>query len=242
VYERTATFSLLLLIFFRAIVFCIPFSPPTFRNAFGRPHPEFEPRNLDDFTVVSVYHEEYCGGRWRKRWNPSPSVAMEWYREQTVQLIDLFRSRPALWDTGSVHYRNKRTKNESLEQISDKLKCPKEEIAKKICTLRVQFSRENVKVKRARENGAVYNPKWFGYQLLCFLNDQSRYTSTPINNSYTSSTSLAGNATAAAAALRVPDTMASSSAAAAATVTQNVSILFIYIYMCNVRTTLFSRY
>jgi len=108
---------------------------------------------------------------------------MEWYREQTIQLIDLFRNRPALWDTSSVHYRNKRMKNESLEQISAKLKCPKEEIAKKICTLRVQFSRENVKVKRARESGgAVYNPKWFGYQLLCFLNDQSRYTSQPINN------------------------------------------------------------
>ncbi|XP_060877629.1 uncharacterized protein LOC132950285 isoform X3 [Metopolophium dirhodum] len=108
---------------------------------------------------------------------------MEWYREQTIQLIDLFRNRPALWDTSSVHYRNKRMKNESLEQISVKLKCPKEEIAKKICTLRVQFSRENVKVKRARESGGtVYNPKWFGYQLLCFLNDQSRYTSQPINN------------------------------------------------------------
>lgn len=108
---------------------------------------------------------------------------MEWYREQTIQLIDLFRNRPALWDTSSVHYRNKRMKNESLEQISAKLKCPKEEIAKKICTLRVQFSRENVKVKRARESGGtVYNPKWFGYQLLCFLNDQSRYTSQPINN------------------------------------------------------------
>ncbi|XP_022165053.1 uncharacterized protein LOC111030045 [Myzus persicae] len=108
---------------------------------------------------------------------------MEWYREQTIQLIDLFRNRPALWDTSSVHYRNKRMKNESLEQISTKLKCPKEEIAKKICTLRVQFSRENVKVKRARESGgAAYIPKWFGYQLLCFLNDQSRYTSLPINN------------------------------------------------------------
>ncbi|XP_027854334.2 uncharacterized protein LOC114132926 [Aphis gossypii] len=108
---------------------------------------------------------------------------MEWYREQTIQLIDLFRDRPALWDTSSVHYRNKRMKNESLEQISAKLKCPKEEIAKKICTLRVQFSRENVKVKRARESGgAAYNPKWFGYQLLCFLNDQSRYSSQPINN------------------------------------------------------------
>lgn len=102
---------------------------------------------------------------------------MEWYREQTIQLIDLFRSRPALWDTSSVHYRNKRMKNDALEQISGKLKCPKEEIGKKICTLRVQFSRENVKVKRAHEAGTVYNPKWFGYQLLCFLNDQSRYTS-----------------------------------------------------------------
>ncbi|XP_050533034.1 uncharacterized protein LOC126900995 isoform X2 [Daktulosphaira vitifoliae] len=102
---------------------------------------------------------------------------MEWYREQTVQLIDLFRARPALWDTSSVHYRNKRMKNEALEQISAKLKCPKEEIAKKICTLRVQFSRENVKVKRAQEAGTVYNPKWFGYQLLCFLNDQSRFSS-----------------------------------------------------------------
>lgn len=107
---------------------------------------------------------------------------MEWYREQTIQLIDLFRARPALWDTSSVHYRNKRMKNEALEQISTKLKCPKEEIAKKICTLRVQFSRENVKVKRAREAGTVYNPKWFGYQLLCFLNDQSRYTALPTNN------------------------------------------------------------
>lgn len=120
---------------------------------------------------------------------------MEWYREQTIQLIDLFRARPALWDTSSVHYRNKRMKNDALEQISCKLKCPKEEIAKKICTLRVQFSRENVKVKRAREAGTVYNPKWFGYQLLCFLNDQSRYT-TPVpaaNSTYPSSS--AGPAT-----------------------------------------------
>lgn len=117
---------------------------------------------------------------------------MEWYREQTIQLIDLFRARPALWDTSSVHYRNKRMKNEALEQISGKLKCPKEEIAKKICTLRVQFSRENVKVKRAREAGTVYNPKWFGYQLLCFLNDQSRYSAAVPAINYSSSSMDAG--------------------------------------------------
>lgn len=125
---------------------------------------------------------------------------MEWYREQTIQLIDLFRARPALWDTSSVHYRNKRMKNDALEQISCKLKCPKEEIAKKICTLRVQFSRENVKVKRAREAGTVYNPKWFGYQLLCFLNDQSRYTASapPAGNSgYPSSAAVPSAASGA---------------------------------------------
>lgn len=144
---------------------------------------------------------------------------MEWYREQTIQLIDLFRARPALWDTSSVHYRNKRMKNESLEQISSKLRCPKEEIAKKICTLRVQFSRENVKVKRAREAGNVYNPKWFGYQLLCFLNDQSRY-GTPLStpNNYSSSSSSVSNPVAAAS--NATGTSGTSSAIA----TQNVSI------------------
>lgn len=143
---------------------------------------------------------------------------MEWYREQTIQLIDLFRARPALWDTSSVHYRNKRMKNESLEQISVKLKCPKEEIAKKICTLRVQFSRENVKVKRAREAGAVYNPKWFGYQLLCFLNDQSRtYTSLPINN-YSSSSSAVNAAVGPSGASGTTTTPS------AVTTAQNVSV------------------
>lgn len=144
---------------------------------------------------------------------------MEWYREQTIQLIDLFRARPALWDTSSVHYRNKRMKNESLEQISVKLKCPKEEIAKKICTLRVQFSRENVKVKRAREAGAVYNPKWFGYQLLCFLNDQSRtYTSQPANNNYSPSSAVI--------AAVGPAGSSGTTTSSAVTATQNVSIIF----------------
>lgn len=132
---------------------------------------------------------------------------MEWYREQTIQLIDLFRARPALWDTSSAHYRNKRMKNESLEQISVKLMCSKEEIAKKICTLRVQFSRENVKVKRALESGSVYNPKWFGYQLLCFLNDQSRYTS---NSGYSPSAIAVA---AVAAAPRPSDTTTTASSA-----------------------------
>lgn len=145
---------------------------------------------------------------------------MEWYREQTIQLIDLFRARPALWDTSSVHYRNKRMKNESLEQISVKLKCPKEEIAKKICTLRVQFSRENVKVKRAREAGAVYNPKWFGYQLLCFLNDQSRtYTSQPANNYSPSSAAIAAAGPAGASGTTTPS--------AVTTAAQNVSVIFL---------------
>jgi len=110
-------------------------------------------------------------------------------------------------------------KNESLELISCKLKCPKEEIAKKICTLRVQFSRENVKVKRAREAGTVYNPKWFGYQLLCFLNDQSRYSSSsslslqPANNNPLSS---GHQTTVTAAATVAPSDAATSSAATTA--------------------------
>jgi len=116
-------------------------------------------------------------------------------------------------------------KNESLELISFKLKCPKEEIAKKICTLRVQFSRENVKVKRAREAGTVYNPKWFGYQLLCFLNDQSRYSSSssslslqPANNNPLSS----GHQTTVTAAATVAPSEAATSSAA--TTALNVSI------------------
>lgn len=155
---------------------------------------------------------------------------MEWYREQTIQLIELFRARPALWDTSSVHYRNKRMKNEALEQISHKLKCPKEEIAKKICTLRVQFSRENVKVKRAREAGTVsYNPKWFGYQLLSFLNDQSRYTSMPPSNTYSTASAVEsgfiGNAAIAQGALGTTSSVA-----------QNVSIkdrthIFFFIFI-----------
>lgn len=151
-------------------------------------------------------------------------VAMEWYREQTIQLIDLFRARPALWDTSSVHYRNKRMKNESLEQISSKLRCPKEEIAKKICTLRVQFSRENVKVKRAREAGTVYVPKWFGYQLLCFLNDQSRYSSPSLQQHAANSisSSLVQQAAAAAAATAMA-ARASGNALSTAGSAQNVS-------------------
>lgn len=100
---------------------------------------------------------------------------MEWTREQTLSLIDLYRSHPVLWDNKHSDYKNKPKKADAWRTIAVAMEIERAEVERKIRTLTAQFRREVRKMKEWMSgDGAedVYKSSWFAFERLSFLIDK----------------------------------------------------------------------
>ncbi|KAK7068178.1 hypothetical protein SK128_025789, partial [Halocaridina rubra] len=103
---------------------------------------------------------------------------MEWTRDQTTLVIDLYRSHPALWDATCTDYKNKIQKADAWRDISAAMGVERAEVERKMRTVLAQFRRELKKIKDSKsDDGAVdvYKTSWFAFDSLSFLNN----TTTP---------------------------------------------------------------
>ena len=90
----------------------------------------------------------------------------------TMQLIDLYVSHSNLWDCSSEQYKNRNLRNSAMDEISNKLGIPVQEVKDKIHNLRCQFQSINRKLKNTKSGQATednFEVKWEFYDALKFI-------------------------------------------------------------------------
>lgn len=100
-----------------------------------------------------------------------------WTKEQCLQLIDLYKDLPNLWNPKHIDYKKKHKRHNSFIFISKKMKMPKVEIERKIKNLISHFWREYKKVNSKKSKAGeedTYTSIWFGYQSFNFLKDKHK--------------------------------------------------------------------
>ncbi|KAL4717001.1 hypothetical protein ACJJTC_001862 [Scirpophaga incertulas] len=105
-------------------------------------------------------------------------------KEFLTQLIDLYKSLPALWKIKSKEYSDRNKKNEAYHLMIEKLK-ERHGNKKKNNSLRSSRRKEKKKVKDSLKSGTstddVYQPSLWYYELLDFVDDQETARD-PISN------------------------------------------------------------
>lgn len=105
------------------------------------------------------------------------SERMEWTREQTLMLIELYREQPVLWDPTKPDYKNRTKKSDAWKTLADVMGIDRAEVERKIRSLLAQFRRELKKVKERKSGDSaeqVYTSSWFAFKSLWFVADKNK--------------------------------------------------------------------
>ena len=112
---------------------------------------------------------------------------MEWKREETRSLIESYQHYPCLWNVKLKDYKNRDICDTAMKKLREEMvlvndKITKEDIRKKIHTLRGQYKREQKAQRESRKSGTgtddLYVPKLWCFDLLHFLQDNNIREST----------------------------------------------------------------
>ncbi|KAG8255559.1 hypothetical protein J6590_089641 [Homalodisca vitripennis] len=97
---------------------------------------------------------------------------IDWSRETVMQLIDLYREQPVLWNPMDPDFKNKNLKNYAWNDISREIKASNTEVQAKVKTLLAQFQRE-LKKKKSGLGADEYKSKWCYFKAMLFLKDKT---------------------------------------------------------------------
>ncbi|XP_043797753.1 uncharacterized protein LOC122717595 [Apis laboriosa] len=99
---------------------------------------------------------------------------MEWNKEMTFRLIELYREKRILWDPMHAEYKNRSKKHSAWIELSKEMKIQTNEAEKKVRILVGQFQRE---IKKGKYEGdgtdASYKSKWIFFKPFLFLKDKT---------------------------------------------------------------------
>lgn len=100
----------------------------------------------------------------------------EWSNKKVFRLIQMYRDRPALWDSKHENFKDKAKRHEEMRKIALCLGESKEEVDRKVKNLLSHFSRELKKEGKSSKCGTIsnYKSKWFAYEAMMFLKDKSK--------------------------------------------------------------------
>lgn len=107
---------------------------------------------------------------------------VEWNRDVTVLLINLYEMHPNLYNVSDTNYKIRTKRQESLKAIravlfENEYDFTIEDINKKIHGLRTQFFKEYGKIKKSTVSGCgtedIYVPKLWCFNLLHFLKNSN---------------------------------------------------------------------
>lgn len=101
---------------------------------------------------------------------------MIWTKDQIIELIEMLRAAPALWDIKTKEYRDRNTKFDATTKIALHFQTNVDEISRKIKSLKTQFSRERKKIEEKSKSGAgpiSEDSVWFGYNMLSFMRENN---------------------------------------------------------------------
>lgn len=115
---------------------------------------------------------------------------MEWNKEMTFRLIELYREKRILWDPMHAEYKNRSKKHSAWIELSKEMKIQTNEAEKKMRILVGQFQRE---IKKGKYEGdgidASYKSKWIFFKPFLFLKDKT-HIKEKIHNSIEENNSL----------------------------------------------------
>ena len=100
------------------------------------------------------------------------SEIRKWTDDEVESIMDLYESRPCLWDIFSKDYRKRDFKEKALNEISEEIFIPVEEIKQKWLSLRAQYGREltnSKKQKSGQSTDELYISQWIFYDKNAFL-------------------------------------------------------------------------
>ncbi|KAF5297901.1 hypothetical protein FQA39_LY11886 [Lamprigera yunnana] len=86
-------------------------------------------------------------------------------------LIHEYRKKQILWNTRYPSYYSKTKKEEAWKDLATHINMPVDKVKKKIESLKGTYRKEKSRIKQTSQSGRdqIYTPKWFGYELLHFL-------------------------------------------------------------------------
>jgi len=106
---------------------------------------------------------------------------MEWSQDKTLELIELYRLRPILWNCKLNDYKNRNKRQDTFNEIATLMNIDKDEVERKIKNLSSHFARESKRVREEKvantksgSGAAIYDGKWFAYKSMEFLLDRNK--------------------------------------------------------------------
>ncbi|KAJ8965291.1 hypothetical protein NQ314_004220 [Rhamnusium bicolor] len=94
--------------------------------------------------------------------------------DQTLSLIEDYRSHSALWDIVDKDYTNKMKRNDAYTVLARKYNMTVKGVKNKIKSLRSYFSKEHQKVTEKKSGAGAedkYESPWFAYKSMLFISD-----------------------------------------------------------------------
>ncbi|XP_068246512.1 uncharacterized protein [Palaemon carinicauda] len=123
-----------------------------------------------------------------------------WSRQLTLNLIELYRQHPCLWDVRKEVYKDLEARTAAIKEITAHLKqyvanMNEVEVKRKLALLRNQHRKEMRKVSMGKKSGAgseeQYTPKLWCFNALSFLNSGDTVRSSLSNLDSSKKTSFA---------------------------------------------------
>ena len=95
-----------------------------------------------------------------------------WSDDEIENLIDLYESKPCLWDIFCKEYSKRDMKEKAMNEICEELSVSVDEAKQKWMSLRAQFGRElknSNKHKSGQSTDELYVSQWIFYDKMQFL-------------------------------------------------------------------------
>ncbi|KRT85324.1 Myb/SANT-like transcription factor, partial [Oryctes borbonicus] len=103
---------------------------------------------------------------------------MEWDNEKCLQLIDLYRLKPEIWQSTHKLYSNRLKKQDAWNEMGSDMGTTVDVIKAKLNSLLSSFRRERAResssVRTGKGQDEVYRSKWFAYKAFDFLMDKNK--------------------------------------------------------------------
>ncbi|XP_073942422.1 uncharacterized protein [Choristoneura fumiferana] len=101
-----------------------------------------------------------------------------------IKFIETFETFPELWDVTRIEYRNKDSRNDALDQLLTIQKqwnpnATRDDVRKKINSLRSNFRKELKKIEASKRLGKKYYPKSTTFKALRFLYNAEKKNEDP---------------------------------------------------------------
>lgn len=98
--------------------------------------------------------------------------------KETCDLIEAYKSFCCLWNPDHADYKDKVKRHHAMIELAQTIGVTKSELKRKLAIIHSQYRRERRSYNEFCKSGATgkFKSKWFGYNLMSFIHNRSRCT------------------------------------------------------------------